>query len=233
MGLQRPKLSDVLYVEIGKQIKTGALRHDERLPTENELCQRYGVSRPIVRDALKQLRQEGYIYSRQGAGSFVRRDVSIQAEQQVAGLPPVESIADVRQFYDFRIALESETAALAALHRTDEELGEIGAALASIEEAIHTGEIGVSQDNAFHAALARASHNQYFVAALGSIQEHLAFTIDLARSFSIRRSVEHLAMVQNEHRAIFEAITDKDADAARSATRLHISNARARVFEGL
>ncbi len=232
-GLQRPKLSDVLYAELGSLIRSGAFQPDKRLPSEHELSDRYDVSRPIVRDALQRLREDGYIYSRQGAGSFVQRENPAHPEPRPSGFRPVESIADVRCFYEYRVALESEAAALAAIHRNETNLAEIQAALLAIEDAIRTSEIGVEQDHTFHMALARASQNSYFVSAIDAVREHLAFTIDLARSFSIRRSSEHLSMVQMEHKAIFDAISRKDIEGARRAMRDHIMKARSRVFEGI
>lgn len=68
----RRSLSDAVFDRIQRAIKSGAYAVDERLPTEHALAAEFQVSRPVVRDALQRLRDQGLIYSRRGAGSFVR-----------------------------------------------------------------------------------------------------------------------------------------------------------------
>src|SRR5690349_810242 len=102
LSARRPKMSDVLYGDLLKEIRSGRLAKNERLPSEKEFCERFGVSRPIVREALERLRKEGLIHSRQGAGSFVvdtaEREMAALGEAEV--LPPqIHSIADIQKFY--------------------------------------------------------------------------------------------------------------------------------------
>lgn len=229
----RPKLSDVLTTEIRREIEDGVYGAAGRLPSENKLSQRFDVSRPIVREALRQLREEGLIHSRQGAGSFVSRH---PAETAQAGVPegpaPVHSIRDIRFVYDYRVALEGEIARAAAHNAGDEAVAEIRRKLDELQDAIHQGVIGVEQDFEFHLAIARATGNPHFVAALDLIRPHLKFAIDLARSFSSLGTAEHIAMVQEEHGAVFDAIARRDGEGAAAAMRRHILAARNRIFNG-
>lgn len=232
---QRPKLSDILYADMLERIRGGHVFADGKLPSENELSQEFGVSRPTVREALRRLREEGLIHSRQGAGSFV----TPQPQREV---PPardpdreqeIRTISNLRRVYEFRIALEGEIAYAAALHRTEAHIAAIERELDAIHLAIKAGRIGVQQDSDFHAAIARATQNPYFEAALAAVRPQIDFLIDLARSFSVLQSAEHLAMVQREHAAIFEAIRDGDGVKAREAMQAHIRNAQERVFDGI
>ena len=68
----RKSLGEIVFDRMERAIKSGAYSPDERLPTELDLAAEFEVSRPVIRDALKRLRERGLIYSRQGAGSFVR-----------------------------------------------------------------------------------------------------------------------------------------------------------------
>lgn len=66
----RRSLADVVFDRLQRAIKSGAYRPDERLPTEHDLAAEFEVSRPIVREALRRLREQGLIYSRRGAAAL-------------------------------------------------------------------------------------------------------------------------------------------------------------------
>jgi DNA-binding FadR family transcriptional regulator len=217
------------------RIQRGQFPGDGKLPSEKELSQSFGVSRPIVREALRRLREEGLIQSRQGAGSFVVGVAEPQPPRPLNGGQGqgIQTISDVRRIYEFRIALEGEVAYAAALNRNEALLAAVKRELDAIDQAIRTGKIGVQQDSDFHAAIARATQNQFFEAALSAVRPHLDYVIDLARSFSVLHSAGHLAMVQREHAAVYEAIRDGDAVKAREAMQAHIRNAQERVFDGI
>jgi GntR family transcriptional repressor for pyruvate dehydrogenase complex len=229
----RPKLSDVLYADMQDRIRRGEVLADGKLPSENELSQEFGVSRPTVREALRRLRDDGLIHSRQGAGSFVAAQSPTPAPAAPIKRHDIRTISDVRRVYQFRIALEGEVAYIAALHRGEAHIRAIHKELEAIHLAIRAGRIGVQQDSDFHAAIARATQNPYFEAALAAVRPQVDFVIDLARSFSVLQSAEHLAMVQREHAAVFEAIRDGDGLKAREAMQAHIRNAQERVFDGI
>jgi len=227
----RPKLSDILEAELLKEIRDGRFGSNGRLPSENDLCRRFGVSRPIVRSALKRLRDNGLIHSRRGAGSFVK--TSEPYPQNGEGSHLLRSIADVRKFYEYRFAVESEIAAAAANVGDDEAIENIGRRLQFIQGAIDSGLIGVDQDYQFHLSIAHATGNQFFENAMQLVEMHMGFVIDLARSFTISASREYVGMVQQEHAAIYQAIAKHDPDAARKAMQDHIAAARDRVFFGI
>lgn len=235
-GESRPKLSDVLYRDILAEIRYGDFRDQARLPSEIELSQRFSVSRPIVREALGRLRSEGIIRSRRGSGSFVTEAAAAgngAARPEPEGVPPLQSIDDLQKFYDFRLAIEGEAACLAALHGSAEARARIRAELDSLEVAVRTGQVGVNQDFAFHMAIVTASGNRFFVASLLALKPHLDFLIDLARSFSMSVSEEHIRMVQEEHAVVCAAIEARDGEGARDRMRAHIQKARDRVFFGV
>ena len=81
-------------------------------------------------------------------------------------------------------------------------------------------------------AVARASDNEFFEAVMQSMRMPMEFAINLARSLTLTRPLEHLRAVQTEHVTMFEAIEARDKDAARVAMRAHIEDACTRIFEG-
>ena len=224
--VRQTKLADQLYEQILEQIVSGRLAEDVRLPTEAELCRMFGVSRPVVREALTQLRADGLVVSRQGSGTFVSR----RPPRDFMRLAPIGSVADLLRCYEVRIALEGETAALAAERRSLKELENIRQALTDLEFAVNSGAVGTEADLRFHAAVAAASGNAWFETLMHSLSRHIENAIKLARNLSLLKDSERLARVQSEHVAVFEAIERGDAEAAREAMRRHLGNSRTRIL---
>lgn len=230
---QPPRLGDHLSTRIADLIGRGEFDDAGRLPSEVVLADRFGVSRPVVREALSQLRSMGFIVSRKGSGSYIRKQSETASHHAGAvGFGPVNSLAEVRKCYEFRIGLEGEAAYFAAQNRTPEMLAAIREALERMEAAMSGGMVGKNADLEFHIAVARASGNEFFEAVMQSMRTPIEFAINLARSLTLTRPLEHLRAVQTEHVVMFEAIEAGDKDAARLAMRTHIENACRRVFEG-
>ena len=129
----RKSLGDIVFDRILRSIKSGAFAPDERLPTEHDLAAEFEVSRPIVREALQRLRDQGLIYSRRGAGSFVR---SVGLKQPL-GFGQLENVADLLNCYEFRLTLEPAAAACAAERHDDGTLDSIAQALELMLSLIH------------------------------------------------------------------------------------------------
>ncbi|MEP2641580.1 FadR/GntR family transcriptional regulator [Roseobacter sp.] len=220
-------LADQAYEQVLAMIVEGDFVVGTRLPTEHDLSQRLSVSRPILRRALKQLREDGVIVSRQGSGSFVQR----RPEGVVLEFAPVGSIADIQRTFEFRAAIEGEAAYIAAQRRSESDLAKMREILEELDRCIRYGELGVDADEAFHAVICEASDNKYFSAARNSMKTNILTGMNLTRSLSLSKTQSRLEMVQAEHYAIFDGIQAQNADVARQAMRDHVINARVRVFE--
>lgn len=221
-------LSDQVYEKILAMIMSGEKPVGAKLPTEHALSEQLQVSRPVLRQALKQLREDGVIVSRQGSGSFVQR----RPEGAVLDFAPVGSIADIQRTFEFRAAIEGEAAYLAAERRTDADLAKLRALLVELDRCIRDGDLGVEADEMFHEQICATSGNQYFAAARASMKANILTGLNLTRNLSLTKPQERLELVQREHYQIFDAIRSGDAEAARAAMRSHVDNARKRVFEG-
>lgn len=228
-GWSQAKRSALIYQRIFEIIVAGEFAVNARLPSETELAMRFGASRPVVREALARLRDDGVIVSRQGSGSYVKR----RPDVAVLTLSPGGSIDDVQRCFEFRYGLEGSAAALAAERWEDADLAEIRAAFAALEEAIEKGELGAEADERFHAAVARATHNPYYVSVQTSMQPHIRYGMNLNRNLSLMRTAERMRLVQDEHSSILEAIAGRDPDAARDAMQRHVAHARRRMFDGV
>lgn len=221
-------LSDRAYERILSMIVDGVIAVGAKLPTEHALSEQLEVSRPVLRQALKQLREDDVIVSRQGSGSYVRR----RPDGAMLDFAPIGSIADIQRTFEFRVALEGEAALLAAERRTEADLRRLRSTLEELDRCVRDGSLGVDADEAFHALVCAASNNQYFVAARTSMRANILTGLNLTRNLSLTKPRERLMLVQKEHYAIFQAIERGDREGARTAMRRHIDNARQRVFEG-
>jgi len=221
-------LSDRVYENVLSMISGGQFPVGAKLPTEQVLSEQLEVSRPIIRQALKQLREDGVVVSRQGSGSFVQR----RPVEAVLDFAPVGSIADIQRTFEFRAAIEGEAAFLAAERRTSIDLARLKSSLEELDRCVRAGELGVDADEEFHVAVCMAADNQYFLAARSSMKSNILTGMRLTRNLSLTKPQERLELVQKEHSAIYDAIAQRDSAAARDAMRVHVENARNRVFEG-
>lgn len=228
-GWGEAKRSALIYQRIFEIIVAGEFSVNARLPSETELAMRFGASRPVVREALARLRDDGVIVSRQGSGSYVKR----RPDVAVLKLSPGGSIDDIQRCFEFRHGLEGSAAALAAERWEDADLAEIRAAFEALEKAIKSVELGAEADERFHTAVARATHNPYYVSVQTSMQPHIRYGMNVNRNLSMLRAAKRVRLVQDEHHAILEAIARRDPDAARDAMQRHIANARRRMFDGV
>lgn len=197
---------------------------DSRLPGELEMAQRLGVSRPVLRQALERLRSDGRIYSRKGSGTFVG------APPQAVPFGPLTSIADVRSFLEFRCNVESEMAALAAVHHGRAELAAIRAARKALERAVAEGHPGIKHDIAFHAAIAQASGNRFYVMTMSALAEQTRYSIGLIRELSAPRPPARSLEVHAEHAAVEKAIAARDGEGAAAAMKAHLRAGILRLF---
>jgi DNA-binding FadR family transcriptional regulator len=220
------KLADKLYEQLLSWITYEKFKEGSKLPTEDQLSKEFGVSRPVVREALSRLRSDGIIVSRHGSGSYVQR----RPKKEFFDFAPIGGVADLMRCFEYRIALEGEAAWLAATRRSTSDLKEMRSALLEMDRAIESHIVAVDADIKFHNAIAAATRNELFVSTMASLAEYMFAGMNVARSLSLRLDVARLQLVQQEHTAIFDAIEARDPGAAREAMRVHIANARIRIL---
>jgi GntR family transcriptional repressor for pyruvate dehydrogenase complex len=195
------------------------------LPTEHLLAKTFGVSRSVVREAIAQLRNEGFVETRQGVGAFVtdpRQRLSIRIERSTLNDPE-----NFRDLFQLRIPLEIEAAGLAALHHTPEQMARITVALDGMRNTAEWSKDGIVSDLNFHRTIAEATGNEYFLMFLGFIAERISSAINIAFSRAIFGEILEITIA--EHVAIYDAIAARNAPAAREAMRKHLVGAANRV----
>ncbi|MEN3149086.1 FadR/GntR family transcriptional regulator [Neorhizobium sp. IRAMC:178] len=225
-GTARKGLPDIVFERMLRAIKSGAYRPDERLPTEHELANEFEVSRPVIREALRRLREQGLIYSRRGAGSFVRA----LGLREPLGFGQLENVADLLNCYEFRMTIEPAAAAAAAVRHDKESLAAIKQALELLRDATNRQAHREDADYQFHLAIARAAQNNYFFTAMEALKDHIAVGMKF-HGASVKREATGLAKVFGEHEAIADAITRGDQEAARQLMLDHLKGSRERLFQ--
>lgn len=190
-------------------IESGKLKVDSRLPSEHVLARTFGVSRPVVREALVALQVLGLTTVKNGKGTFVTS--SRMTVPMLMGRYSPKSLNQVRRF------LEVPAARLAALHRTDEDLGRLAEIIARLEDSEDTAERN-ALDVSFHLAIAKASGNPLMVMLIevlrGALEE---------QSFAASNIPDRRSGAIAEHRAIYHAIVRRDEAAAGETMEGHVN----------
>lgn len=223
---------ETAYQGILRLINESKLNEGDRLPSEAEMATTFGISRPVVRQALTRLQEAGVVQIRWGAGSYVR-NMSERLGSTAPAFGPVNSLEEVRFTFEIRMAIESEAAALAAERATAADCEAIQAAHDKVIEVLAAQAVGQDADIDYHFAIAVASHNPYFERMMLSVRAPIIFCANLARMLAQQHAKDRARMVVSEHQAIVDAIVGRDPLRAREAMRLHVSNACRRVFQGL
>lgn len=203
--------------QIGEQIRDGRLVRGQKLPTEREMSERFGVGRGMIREAMRMLDAMGLVESRQGSGIYVRNNPipSISRALTFSVTPEEQSIAAL---FEFRTILETAAAAQAACRRTEAQARAITSAAAHTEEVakLRDGEAWNAADTAFHHAISEASGNPYLTVAIDAVRQMhhgvLRLIADLPGS----------ATAAEQHRGIASAIAAGHAADAAEGMRAHI-----------
>ena len=208
---------DIVYEYLSQNIKSGFWKTGDKLPSEADLCSLLNVSRVSVRSALGRLSALGLVQSKQGKGTFV-------------STPSGENGAPVLRFHDldrlslfeFRKIIERESAALAALRATSEDVLAMQDSIYKMEHGETEQEIA-EQDLRFHALIAKATGN-----------EIIQYVSRIAEEAYMRMFLENVAqlgsMGTSHHRQILLDIQVRDADAARQHMNAHLDETARLVY---
>ena len=221
-----PKLAERVAKRLIEAVQEGRLPAGCRLPTEQALCDQYGVSRTVVREAISMLKREGMVVSRQGSGTFVAASPSVALRLT----PPLGNLNSVVEILEIRGALETKAAELAAQRCSKAQLRAMRNALAELEEAVERGEDGVREDLAFHRSIVEATGNAHFLATIDFLHQLLHQAMGVTRRNEARHP-QYMQQVEQEHLHLVEAIAAGDSEAARRAASLHLHNAEGRLRE--
>ena len=232
LRMRRPRgLVNEIVESLAASIREGRMQPGEKLPTEAEIMVRFDVSRTVVREALSRLQASSLVETRHGIGTFVLAphdagNFKITAED-------FATVDDVISVLELRISLETEAAGLAAQRRTDDNLMAMETALRAFQDSIDIDSDAVPPDFQFHMEVARSTGNRHFADLMTYLGTMI---IPRTRVNTTQNAPEgrlnYLQRVHSEHESIYNAIRNRDAEAARAAMRTHLSNSRERLRKG-
>ena len=216
------KLSSAVTRQIEKLILRGILRPGERLPSERELAERLGVSRPSLREAVAELQAKGLLASRAGAGIFVADVLGNAFSDGLIQLFASHEEA-VFDYLSFRRDLESLAAERAARLASDTDLAVVAEIFAKMEAAHEkTNPSEEAQlDAEFHMAILEASHNVIMLHMMRSMFQLLREGVFYNRKIMFKQRTTREALL-NQHRSIHDALLARDPDAAKTAVVAHL-----------
>jgi GntR family transcriptional repressor for pyruvate dehydrogenase complex len=214
--IKKTRLPEEIASRIRMLILDGTFKPGEPLPSERVLAQRFGVSRGSVRDAFRILEMVGLLETRHGQGTFPQE---LSVENLVTPLASVitykrdlqEELLDVRRMF------EPALARVAAERATESDLQELERILGQQRQKVEAGLSTISEDTAFHSALARATHNEIVVRIMETLNDLLVGS----RKLTLQQKGRPLRSMRG-HEAVVAALRRHDAEGAAQAMTAHI-----------
>lgn len=211
-----------ICTQIEHLILEGVLRVGDKFPGERELSERFGVSRPILREALKELELRELVHTRHGGGTYVADVIG-----DVFTKPMFELIASkpkaTADYLEYRREVEAIAASFAARRRTDDDLALLTDTMNRMEAA-HQKEDFRDETNIdveFHQLIAEAAHNIILMHTLRACYRLLSDGAFFSRSLIYGFPGARRAVLTH-HRAIYDAIVARDSEGAARAVTTHI-----------
>lgn len=227
---KRP-LGETIFEDVKKRILAGEYQPGDRLPTERSLAEYYKVSRIPVREALASLSREGLVETKRGSGTFItgKKPAIVATEKSV---PYLEQDAILAESIQLRCLIEAEASRQAALHATEEDILSVQKCLFRSIDQIRKLKAGQEHqffqaDRDFHHAIAKASHNPFFLQCLSSIPHILS-----THQYWSLKNTTPMDEVVSYHTSIFEAILTQNAERAYQSMYQHLSRVKTLLEKG-
>ena len=218
--VRNERLSDKVVSRVLALIHDGELSPGEKLPTEMEMSEKFSVSRGVIREAMIQLQVLGYIRRKTKEGTFIQEDILDKLARPVSDALKDATFQDL---LDFRDSLESKMVEIVIDRSSDDEIEEIRSSL-----HVDSEKIGAlfSLDHYFHYKLAQASRNIFYMNFIDTYY-------DLIEELASRNKKQEgsLALSEEEHRMVVEAIEKRDKKEARKAMKHHMEMVRKRRIQ--
>jgi DNA-binding FadR family transcriptional regulator len=220
------RISETIVDQIRQLMRTGQLRPGDRLPAERDLCERFGVSRVTVREALRMLESSGLVEIRVGArgGAFVTIPTSEHVGDGLADMLSLSALtaADVTEV---RLILEVGIAPLVCARATEEDIEALEEICERSREAVRTETYTMDLSAEFHARVARSTHNPAVGMLLDSFRGPILMSLQQAKLTAPEMGV----LGSEEHEAFTQAVRRRDPDLASQIMRGHLERTAHRV----
>lgn len=205
------RTADRLYSLI---VDEGEFPPGAKLPNENQLAERFGISRATLREAIKTLAARGILRVNRGTGTFVADALPEKSGLDLAEITRMR--VELRDLYEVRLIFEPQVAELACKRATDGEIAEIRRLCTELQRLSDEGGDTTEADLAFHTAIMTAAHNDFVAQLLPLVNMALS-----DRRF-LEAEEKLTTCVQPDHELITELMEKRDAESVRSALYIHL-----------
>lgn len=211
---------EIMTDELRRIIEAGLIKPGEKLDTIDQLAAQYRIGRSTVREALSHLKALGLVESRQGGGTYVKKP---GLEPQAVLDTLQTSNAELAEVLQVRKILEVGAAELAAKHRTEDDVEELGKLVEQMRNAVGNEEISQIYDANFHLAIAKASGNKMLESMMTHLSTAIYRTTQDSRKLWLYSGKDMAGKLFEEHRKLFEAIRGGDPKAAAATMAKHLA----------
>ena len=194
----------------------------QKIPNEFELAQLFGVGRSTIREAVKSLVSKGILEVRRGSGTFVI-STSMPEEDPLGLSKLTDKYKLALELFDVRLMLEPEIAAKAAEYATPEEIEQLVSLCDETEKLYKNGKNHIRKDMEFHACIAACSKNRVVEMLVPIIHSAVTTFANITQRTLMKETIE-------THRAIVDAIINKDSIGARCAMVMHLTYNRQKII---
>ncbi len=204
--------------QIRQLINEGVFKHEDRLPAERQLAERFNASRGTIRSALQQLERQNQVIRNSGLGTYVNSTNDLNASEIVRITSPLEVI-------EVRIAIEPHMMRLAVANASTNDLDRLAAALRQVKQCNGDPELFTIADTMFHITLAECAQNTlmlWLYKQISKVREHSQWR-------SMKDKVlthERIQRYNQEHGKLYEAVASRHAEEAFTIMRTHLDGAR-------
>ena len=227
----RRNLCGQVVHDLGCQILAGDLKPGEPLPQEPTLCEQMGVSRTVVREAIKSLAAKGLVESRPKRGTIVRPERVWNYLDPEVLVWQAKADPNGRHLFhltEFRQTIEPAAAAMAARRASEDELQQISEAYEQMEQTTHSVDAFLTADLRSHTEILQATGNPFFAPVANVIGASLESSLRVTN----RQPAENHASVPL-HQKVMKAIVARKPTRAESAMRTLLSDASDRIEKAL
>ncbi len=210
----------VILARLEKAIETGVYADGDQLPAERQLAITFGTARSTIRKVLDELEERKFVVRRVGSGTFVN-----YAGQHHQNLEDVADLVSPMQLIETRFAVEPYMTRLATIHATKADLDRIESVLLRMEAPDVDQNLFTQLDSEFHLELARCSRNPLIVRIYQEVNM-VRLHAQWDRMKKLILSPDAINYYNKQHRLIFDALTQRDAQAAADLVARHLEQAR-------
>ena len=216
----KPKrISDQVFDQLRELIFRGEFKTGEKILTERELAEAFGVSRTSVRDAINKLVVMGLLEQRQGQGTFVRSPES--REKSILATMVESQGASITDLLEVRMGLECNAAAMAATRAVETDFQFMEKSIKEMQKEVDSGRLGTEADASFHMAIAYATNNPLQIFIMKNFYDFLftGIKVNLEGLYEIPGNID---TILDQHKAIYRAIREHNPESAYRAMKRHI-----------